>query len=304
MAWIELTMYATDEAIDWIGTSLAQSLEQQAGQAGLDLRVAPAARPDWSFQVQIWLQQTSAVQAQVEQISGLLSPLQRTRLISEPEIYRVDDLPPAAPAAPIRVGRLVISAQETALQPGELALRLPANLAFGYGSHPATRLALTLLETHVKPGMQALDLGSGSGILTGAMAKLGAAVLALDNDPIAVQATQATIQLNQAAATARLGSLGQGSDLGHWLGGDLTAPVATVVPQAQFDLVAANLLARIHISLADAYRQALRPAGLLITAGFTSEFEAEVNQAFQQAGLEQLDAVRCREWVALAHRRV
>jgi ribosomal protein L11 methyltransferase len=308
MVWIELSMNATDEAIDWISTLLAQrGLGQRHGieQSDLELRVAASADSDWPFQVQIYLRQTAAVQTQVDQISSLLSPLQRTSLISEPEIYQLDDLPPLPSGAPLRVGRFLISAQELTLQPHlqpqEIALRLPANLAFGYGCHPATRLALGLLETHVAQGMQALDLGSGSGILTVAMAKLGATVLALDNDPVAVQASQNTIQLNQVAATAELGSLGTGSSLGHWMGGDL-APVATVTPQAQFDLIAANILARIHISLADAYRQALRPNGLLITAGFTSEFETEVNLAFGQAGLNCIDSARSREWVALAHR--
>ncbi len=305
MAWIELSMNATDEAIDWISTSLAQrGLGQLQGgeQPDLDLHVAASADADWPFQVQIFLRQTSTAQAQIDQISNLLSPLQRTHLISEPEIYSLDALPFLPPVAPLRVGRFLISTQAPTLQPNEIGLRLPANLAFGYGSHPATRLALTLLETHVAQGMQALDLGSGSGILTVAMAKLGATVLALDNDPIAVQTSQETIRLNQVVAKAELGSLGTGSGLGHWMGGELAAPVATVTPQAQFDLVAANILARIHISLADAYRQALRPNGLLITAGFTREFETEVNQTLSQAGFKQIDSASCREWVALAHR--
>jgi len=102
--------------------------------------------------------------------------------------------------------------------------------------------------------------------------------------------------------TVKLGSLGQGSELGHWMGGDLEDTPA-VAPAAQFDLIVANILARIHMLLVTDYGTALRPNGILITAGFTTEFEAEIQDAFTEAGLQLIEAVRWNEWLALAHRR-
>ena len=128
-------------------------------------------------------------------------------------------------------------------------------------------------------------------------------MLALDNEPAAVQSAEATVRLNQmeSQVTVKLGSLGQGSKLGHWMGGELS-PAPALALNAQFDLIAANILARIHIALAADYRTALRPNGILITAGFTQEFEPEIQAAFAEAGFLPLETLRFNDWVALAHR--
>jgi ribosomal protein L11 methyltransferase len=192
----------------------------------------------------------------------------------------------------------------------EITLRLKTTLSFGSGLHPATIVSLRLLERYIVPTMNVLDLGSGSGILSVAMAKLGANVLALDNDSTAVQATQDAVRRNgvEQQVTVMEGSLGHGSDLGHWMGGDTIDNVPEIKATATFDLIVTNILARVHIALADDFQRALRrtdaQAGLLITAGFTADYEDEVTMALTEAGLEALDCERFNEWVALAHRLV
>jgi len=307
MAWIELCMYATHEGLDWICSILAQ----QAVQPQIQISPAESSEvgSDWMFQVQIYLEQP-VDHSQLDQLQAALMPLCRTGLISTLETYLTDEKPAAQPISQ-QVGRFLLAPPQlltsplaSPLTPEQIPLYLTPSPAFGHGSHPATRLALRLIERHVISGMQALDLGTGTGILGLAMAKLGATVLALDNEPAAVQAAAATVQLNQLASqmTVKLGSLGQGSELGHWMGGDLEGTPA-VAPAAQFDLIVANILARIHIALAADYRTALRLNGILITAGFTTEFEAEIQDAFTEAGLQLIEVVRWNEWVALAHRR-
>jgi ribosomal protein L11 methyltransferase len=169
---------------------------------------------------------------------------------------------------------------------------------------------LELLERWVKPGMNVLDLGSGSGILSVAMAKLGATVTAIDNDPVAAEATQATVDRNQVSAqvTVLHGSLGRGGGLGHWLGDDPSAGAPgrssmaqTLHPQADFDLIAANILGRIHITLAPDFGAALRPGGLLITAGFTMDYADGVSEALQEVGFEEADRATIADWIALAY---
>jgi ribosomal protein L11 methyltransferase len=293
MAWIELCMNATDEGLDWICTSLAT---QSAGQAAPPeiqisnleaLEAGSEAGSNWQFQVQIYLEQ-SAGQPQLDPLQAALRPLHRTGLISNPETYLTDQKPAARPFQR-QIGRFVLAPTQP-LAPDQIPLYLAPSPAFGHGSHPATRLAT-------------LDLGTGTGILSLAMAKLGATVLALDNELAAVQSAEATVRLNQMAAqvTVRLGSLGQGSELGHWMSGELS-PTPALWPVAQFDLIAANILARIHIALAPDYQTALRPNGILITAGFTQEFETEIQAALAEAGFEPLETLRLNDWVALAHR--
>lgn len=193
--------------------------------------------------------------------------------------------------------------------PGDLVLRLDPGMAFGTGLHPTTQLCVGFLEQHVRPGDQALDLGCGSGILAIAAAKLGAQVLALDTDPIAVTATQENVERNQVAGqvTAAVGSLGAGTQLGHWLGWQ-AEPEQPVVSQAEqpasFDLIVANIIARVLAALAADLAGALRPGGVLISSGIIAEREPEVAEAFAAAGLTQLERRQEGDWVALVHRKV
>ncbi|MBI3953328.1 MAG: 50S ribosomal protein L11 methyltransferase, partial [Chloroflexi bacterium] len=89
-----------------------------------------------------------------------------------------------------RAGRrcvIVPTWREHAPGPEEIIIALDPGMAFGTGLHPTTRLCLGALEDYTLPSMDMLDLGTGSGILAIAAAKLGARrVLALDTDPVAV----------------------------------------------------------------------------------------------------------------------
>ena len=200
-------------------------------------------------------------------------------------------------------------------QPDDVVLHLDPGMAFGTGLHPTTRLCVVLLERYVRPDMLALDLGSGSGILAVAAAKLGARpVLALDNDPIAVRASAENAVRNNVddVVSALEGSLGPGAELGHWLGSDWatkqraatasSGPVA-VDADGELDLVVANILAGVHVLLAPHLHRALRPGGLLLTSGIIADREADVVRAFEAAGLEPLERLQDGEWVALAHRK-
>jgi ribosomal protein L11 methyltransferase len=304
MAWIELSLDATSEAVDWVCTLLAgtQGVED-LGIANYQPQEEPAS---WRFTLWFYVPHDRQSRSRVDAIAQLLSPLHRTGLTTELETAVVEAKSPACQNPPIySIGRrFVVLATDAVYQsrPDQILLRLKPSLAFGSGNHPATMLSLRLLERYVIAGMKALDLGCGSGILSVAIAKLGAQVLALDNDAIAVQATQATIQDNQVEAqvTVQCGSLGDGSRLGHWISGTLAQEVATIHP-ADLDLIAANVLGRIHSTLAADYCNALRPNGLLITAGFTTDQEPEVIAALQAVGFEVLEYERSGDWVAIAH---
>ncbi len=199
-------------------------------------------------------------------------------------------------------------------QPGDLVLELDPGMAFGTGLHPTTQLCLRLLEQYGAPGQRVLDLGCGSGILAIGLAKLGAAVvLAVDNDPIAVAATRENVERNGTVQVEVLeGSLGGGVELPHWLGTDWgtqeraagagQGPV-TLRPSAEFDLIAANILANVHVLLADDLAGALRPGGLLVTSGIIANRAQDVEQAFAAAGLMPVERLDEGDWVALVHRR-
>ena len=297
----ELSLDTTHEAIDWVKTLLA-TIDPSA-----HLILSPYTEPDaaWAFTVRFYLAQES--RSQTQEIAALLAPLHRTGLTSELQIATVPEVVAAGqlPTYQISDRFVVLSAAADPVGPDQIGLKIGSGLAFGSGLHPATIVSLRLLERHVTPGLQAIDLGSGSGILSVAIAKLGGQVLAIDNDPVAVQATLEAVQQNQVESrvTVQHGSLGQGSEMGHWMGGDEIDPTPRFSPIAAFDLIAANVLAGIHITLANDYWQALRPTGLLITAGFTTDYAEEVSSALLAAGFVEIDREQSGEWVALAHKR-
>lgn len=199
--------------------------------------------------------------------------------------------------------------------PDDLIVRLDPGMAFGTGLHPTTQLCLIELERHVTPGMHVLDLGCGSGILSIAAARLGAAqVLALDTDPIAVEATRANAVLNDVAdrIVVAEGSLGRGASFGHWLrpdaGSDAGSPVllpASLLNDTppQFDLIVANIIARVLAAVAPDFAVALRPDGLLISSGIIADREPDVVAAYAAAGLEAISRRQEGDWVALVHRK-
>lgn len=211
----------------------------------------------------------------------------------------------------LRVGErtvVVPSWLEHAAAPGDVVLNLDPGMAFGTGLHPTTQLCLRLLERHALPGRRVLDLGTGSGILAIAAAKLGAGpVLALDNDPVAVEVAAENIARNGVAGAVRAaeGSLGAGTAMGHWLTGDFGEgageQAAATAPARQFDLIAANLIAKVLVILAADLAAALAPGGVLVSSGIIDTREADVAAAFEAAGLRQAERHVEGEWVALVH---
>ena len=322
MSWMELSIDATQEAVDWVSTLLA-AIHYRG-----DMRIANYIEPElnqlenrdilpsqWAFTIYLYLPYDTNVRRGVEEIVDRLSPLHRTGLISVIQTAIVEEKPEKSRTiTPLihRIGKQFVvlnpdtSYQSEALE--EITLKIKTTLAFGSGLHPATILSLLLLERYIIPPMNVLDLGCGSGILSVAMAKLGASVLALDNDNIAVESTQHAIRINgvEKQVTVKKGSLGSGSDLGHWLGGNTINNVQKINAIATFDLIVANIYARIHIALADDFRRAIcrtnEGTGILIAAGFTTDYEDEVSGALVAAGFEVIDCERLNEWVALAYR--
>lgn len=344
MSWIEVSLETTHEAVDWVNTLLAtidyagevnitnhatnqDKLKQQACDALIDpadiaLESQNTDPSPWECTIRLYVADDTSAPIQVEQIENLFSPLHRTGMATVPQVTVLEEKPEASESPDLhRIGQhfVVLTSQvadfaltnptidpisSRSLAADEIPLKLGMLRAFGSGLHPTTILSLKLLERYVLPEMNVLDLGAGSGILSVAMAKLGATVLAIDNDGTAVAATLDTVRRNsvEAQVTVTQASLGAGSDLGHWMNDNLTGPVATIETNANFDLIVANIFARIQLALIPDLCQALHSSGYLISAGFTTDYEEEIVTAFTQAGFERVDCERYNEWVAFAFR--
>jgi ribosomal protein L11 methyltransferase len=170
---------------------------------------------------------------------------------------------------------------------GRIGIVIDPGMAFGTGHHASTRGCLVLLEAALERRKisTAIDLGSGSGILAIALAKLGVPdVWAIDTDPAAHGIAAANAELNGVAQQVRImGSLPPG-------------PTRT-------DLVVANLFANALIDLAPRLRDILRPAGTLICAGFLTADEAQLCATYQALGFKVEGRWQEHPWVALAFQR-
>ena len=184
--------------------------------------------------------------------------------------------------------RLVICPtwREYSPRPGEIVLILDPGMAFGTGQHPTTRLCLGALEGLVRPGMDVLDLGCGSGILSLAAAKLGArSVLALDIEPLAVEATRANARLNRIEGVVRVkpGSLDSAGSAPN--GNDQCV-----------DLIVANINARTIVRLAPAIVARLGAGGTFIGSGIIAELLDEPLLALTSSGLRVERLITDGDW--------
>lgn len=169
-------------------------------------------------------------------------------------------------------------------QPGDQLIELDPGMAFGTGTHETTHMCMQLLEKHLQPGMRVMDVGTGSGILAIAAARLGAKdVLAIDIDPNAVKVARENVALNGVESRVRV------------VEGDLCKSEA--IP---CDLAVANIVADAICMLAGPLTRHLQKGRLLICSGIIREREQDVRDAAAQAGYTLFDRVEMGEWVALA----
>jgi ribosomal protein L11 methyltransferase len=173
----------------------------------------------------------------------------------------------------------------------EVVLELDPGMAFGTGLHPTTRMCLEQIEQRTRPGMRVLDVGTGSGILALAAAKLGAAsVHCIDSSSIAVASATANAAANHL------------SDRITVMQGELDEIEATRMA-GQYDLVLANIIARVIGSIAPYLVQVLVPGGLLITGGIIQERRHEAEQPLLAAGLKLIDQAVIDDWITLIMRK-
>jgi len=181
-------------------------------------------------------------------------------------------------------------------QDNDIVIELDPGMAFGTGLHPTTQMCLLALEKYLRPGDRVLDLGTGSGILAIAAAKLGAAAcLALDVDPVAVEAARANVSANGVSDAAQVeqGSLA------------LLSTLYSPLSAARFDLALVNILAQVIVELCgQGLGDVVKPGGLAMFAGLIDTQEAEVRQALERVGLEVMERTLEKDWVGLVCRKL
>lgn len=180
---------------------------------------------------------------------------------------------------PLVVGRFLVKPSWIdAPAGGRLVVELDPGMAFGTGLHPTTQQMLQALSSLELAGRTVLDVGTGSGILALAAHAAGASrVVGVDVDPIAVR----TARENVAGTPVEIA---EGS--------------ARDVPGA-FDVVLANIVAKVIAEIAPELRARTRDGGTLVAAGIIAEHEALAASALERAGYRALSRDVQGDWVSL-----
>jgi len=177
--------------------------------------------------------------------------------------------------------------------PGRITLVLDAGLAFGTGEHNSTRGCLVALERVARTSRprQVLDLGTGSGVLAIAAAKLlRTPVLATDIDARAARVARANAQANGVARYVR------SIQADGWMNPKISA-------RAPYDLVFANILARPLCAMAHQLAAGLAPGRIAILAGLLTVQANWVLSAHRRAGLALVFRVVDGAWTTLVLKR-
>ena len=171
--------------------------------------------------------------------------------------------------------------------PRDVVVQLDPGMAFGTGLHPTTQMCLVAIEELMRPEAEVLDMGTGSGILAIAAAKLGAGrVLAVDNDPVAVKAARGNVLANGVQETVSV------------------MPGSLADVSGSYDLVVVNILEKVIVEMMQAGLVGrMCPGGELVATGIIIEQEAKVVAAIEQQRLVFVDRCQSEDWVCLVARR-
>ena len=166
---------------------------------------------------------------------------------------------------------------------GRINLIIDPGMAFGTGHHETTRSCLVLMEKYDKKIVKGnfLDLGTGTGLLAIAASKLGyVQVVAVDTDPLAIDAARKNLELNQVInIELREGSV-------------IEAP-------GTFDCIVANIVSGVLVLLAHAISSRLKPSGIAILSGILAEQADEVTKTYEQTGLKFIENSPDDKWASL-----
>ena len=297
MAWLEITLSTLPGTIDEVATRLtargfADLILEDQNQFEEFLEENQAYWDYIDEKLQEKLQNLSCIKLYLEQEdeggmtrltelteqlrkSGL-GPLEMT-VTALPEQDWAEGWKENYPPQPVGEHLVVLPYWNSEETGGRLPIILDPGLTFGTGAHPSTQMVLEVMENTVKPGFSCLDLGSGSGILSIAALRLGAAsAIGVDIDPKAEDIARENAAYNGFAAPAFQALTGNVTE---------DKKMMEQLAAGKYDLVLVNIVADVIIGLAPLLPRFLRPETKLICSGILDVRLPDVLAALEKAGL-------------------
>ncbi len=185
---------------------------------------------------------------------------------------------------PINAGRVTVVPEwiDYTAEKGEYVVKIDPGMAFGTGEHESTKMCLLLLQAMGVENKSVIDVGTGSGILALAAARLGASrVEAYDIDENAVKSARENCALNG-------------------LQDKITVDCADLLAKTsdKFDIVLANITADVLITLSASLGTYMKDGGVVVISGIILKREKDVVDAFEKEGFKIDERMNMGEWVA------
>lgn len=317
MEWIELTIRTASGGIELLCAELTQAGfdsymidDAQEFQDFLD-----SAKDYWDYvdeslrermadlsQVRLYLSEPT----EVERLRALLQtlPARYPAFDFGPLTLRLEQVPEEdwentwkAGYRPLPIGKrlLVVPRWMTVDDTdGRIPVILDMGLTFGTGEHDSTRMCMESLEELIQGGERLADLGSGSGILSIAALRLGAAsAVGADIDPAAAHISQENAAAN-----------GFGHDRFCAQTGDVVSdPVFLQTLGGDYDIVCANIVAGVILRLLPLVPGLLKPGGTFLCSGILLEREQDIREKIAAVGMQVQQVRRTAQWCCLTASR-
>ncbi|HDX9577930.1 TPA: 50S ribosomal protein L11 methyltransferase [Bacillus pseudomycoides] len=311
MKWSEISVHTTEEAVEAISHILheagasgvaiedpAELTKEREQQFGEIYALNPAEYPAEGVLVKAYFPKNDALQETIANVKSSIDLLPSYGIEIGSATVSVNEVDEEDWATawkkyyhPVKVSdtfTIVPTWEEyTPSSPEEKIIELDPGMAFGTGTHPTTTMCIRALEKTVQLGDTVIDVGTGSGVLSIAAAKLGAAsIQAYDLDPVAVESAEMNVRLNH---TDNVVTVGQNSLLEG-----IEGPV---------DVIVANLLAEIILLFPEDAAKVVKQGGLFITSGIIAAKEKIITEALVNVGFTVEEVLTMEDWVAIIARK-
>jgi ribosomal protein L11 methyltransferase len=306
MKWSEICIHTTQEAVEPVSNILHEAgasgvviedpddlVKERDTSFGEIYQLDPDDYPEEGVIVKAYLPVTSFLGETVEEIKIAISNLISYNIDIGPNKVSISEVNEEEWATawkkyykPVKISEHITITPTwedyVPVSTDEVIIELDPGMAFGTGTHPTTVMCLQAIEKTIKANDHVIDVGTGSGVLSIAAAKLGAKqVDAYDLDEVAVRSAVLNTKLNKVKDVINVKQ-------NNLLDG-IEGPV---------DMVVANILAEVIVLFSDAASKVLKQGGYFITSGIIQGKKKEVKDKLIASGFEIEETILMEDWVA------
>lgn len=306
MKWTEICIHTTHEAVESVSYVLHEAgvngliiedpldlKKNQLGQFGEIYELDPNDYPEEGVRIKAYLPVNSYLKDSIDEIKQAIDNLAEFHDLGKNEITLTEVHEEDWATAWKQYYKPIHVTEKITIKPiweeyeqkkdDEIIIEMDPGMAFGTGTHPTTVLSIQAIEKYLKPSDVVIDVGSGSGVLSIAAAKLGAGkVYAFDLDEVAVKSSRTNVDVNKLSdkITVNQNDLLQGIDLNA-------------------DMIVSNILAEIIVKFIDDAWKNLKRDGIFITSGIIKQKEATVLEGLKNQGFDIVETVELEDWISI-----